>query len=932
MAGVLSRHAIDFETSGSGGAMTPFFRKLKWLTRRPNKDAELQEELQFHLEEETGELEERGLTSEEARRAACREFGNVALVEEDTRAVWTWTFCEQFVQDVRYGLRTIAANRTFSAMAILSLALGIGANTAIFSFMDSILLRSLPVPDPQSLVVLSWHTQHRDMHGTNRHDNSFNDPNGGFIGGFFSYPAFELLQKSDLVFSSVFGYQGAGELNLTFRGQADLANTEYVSGGYFGGLGTKPAVGRLIGLDDDRAGAPPVAVISYALSERRFGGPANAPGQSILINNLPFTVAGVTPPKFFGADPDSPPDIYVPMHTNLLLEDRNYSAVTYLDPMFDWVVPMARLRPGVSAKQAQAALAGPFFEWARAANPKRGAEDIPILVVREGSGGLDGLRRQYSKPLYLLLTLVGLILGLACANIANLLLARAAVRKREIALRLSLGAGRFRIIRQLLTESVLLAVLGGTLGIGVAVWGIRFLTLLLANGQENFTLRAELNWHVLAVVAGLSLLTGVLFGLAPAIQSTRMDFMPALKESSRPHESRGRGFRHLSLGRILMVSQIVVALLILAASGLFVRTLSNLASIQLGFNRENLLTFQLNARQAGHRDPGIVALYNDLRNQLSAIPGVRAATLSNHTLIGTGTSETGVSISGAEPQDSNILTVGAGFFTTMQIPLLMGREIDERDRRGSPMVAVVNEAFAKLSFGDRNPLGQHLSLRGICEKCEIEVVGVAANSLYGDLKGTMQPTVYLPFAQGGWGPVQQMYYELRTAGNPLSYVSAVRDLVRRADDRLPLSEVKTQSAWIDQTISQEITFARLCSAFAVLALAIACVGLYGTMSYNVSRRTGEIGIRIALGAQRGRVVWMVLREVFVLLAVGLAISLPTALVTSKLLESFLFGMKPNDPLALAGSVVTLVSAAILAGYVPARSASRIDPMIAIRHE
>jgi macrolide transport system ATP-binding/permease protein len=247
MAGVLSRHAIDFETSGSGGAMTPFFRKLKWLTRRPNKDAELQEELQFHLEEETGELEERGLTSEEARRAACREFGNVALVEEDTRAVWTWTFCEQFVQDVRYGLRTIAANKTFSAMAILSLALGIGANTAIFSFMDSILLRSLPVPDPQSLVVLSWHTQHRDMHGTNRHDNSFNDPNGGFIGGFFSYPAFELLQKGDLVFSSVFGYQGAGELNLTFRGQADLANTEYVSGGYFGGLGTKPAVGRLSG-------------------------------------------------------------------------------------------------------------------------------------------------------------------------------------------------------------------------------------------------------------------------------------------------------------------------------------------------------------------------------------------------------------------------------------------------------------------------------------------------------------------------------------------------------------------------------------------------------------------------------------------------------------------------------------------------------------
>ena len=371
---------------------------------------------------------------------------------------------------------------------------------------------------------------------------------------------------------------------------------------------------------------------------------------------------------------------------------------------------MARLRPGVSAMQAQAALAGPFSEWARSADPKRRAEDVPTLVVREGSGGLDGLRRRYSKPLYILLTLVGLILSIACANIANLLLARAAARKREIALRLSLGAGRLRIIRQLLTESVLLAVLGGALGVAFAVWGIRFLTLLLANGRENFTLRAELNWHVLAVVAGLSLLTGVLFGLAPALQSTRMDFMPALKES-RTGEARGHGFRRLSLSRILMVSQIAVTLLILVAAGLFVRTLSNLASIQLGFNRENVLTFQLNARQAGHKDPEIVAFYNDLRTQFSAIPGVRAASLSNHTLIGTGTSGTGVSVSGADAEGSRILTVGTGFFTTMQIPMLLGREIDERDRPGSPMVAVVNEAFARRSFGDRNPLGQHLALR-----------------------------------------------------------------------------------------------------------------------------------------------------------------------------------------------------------------------------
>ncbi|MGH9761289.1 MAG: ABC transporter permease, partial [Blastocatellia bacterium] len=363
-----------------------FLRKLRWLMRRPEKEAELQEELQFHIDEEAEDRQAQGLDAEEARRAARRDLGNVTLIKEDTRAMWTWTFAEQLLQDIRYGLRTTAASKTFSAMAILSLALGIGANTAIFSFMDSILLRSLPVSDPQSLVMLSWHTPSRDMHGTNRHSNSFNDPNGGFIGGFFSYPAFELMRKDDSVFSSVFGYQGAGDLNLTFGDHAELANTEYVSGNYFSGLGISPAAGRLIAPDDDRAGAPATAVISFALSQRRFGGAEKASGQAILINNLSFTVVGVAPPEFFGVDPEAAPDIYVPMHANLLLEPRDYSAETYLDSYYDWVVPMARLRPGVTAMQAQAALAGPFSEWARTADPKRQPQDVPTLLVRGGSG------------------------------------------------------------------------------------------------------------------------------------------------------------------------------------------------------------------------------------------------------------------------------------------------------------------------------------------------------------------------------------------------------------------------------------------------------------------------------------------------------------------------------------------------------------------
>jgi predicted permease len=912
--------------------MTSFFHKLKWLVRRANKEAELREELEFHLEEEAGELQGQGLASEAARQAARRELGNLALVQEDTRAAWTWTWLEQLAQDIRYALRTMAANKSFSALAVLSLALGIGANTAIFSFMDSILLRSLPVPDPQSLVMLGWHTPRRAFHGTSLHDESYTDPKGGYMGGIFAYPAFEVLQNNNSVFSSVFGYQGAGRLNLNFRGQADLVQVEYVSSGYFGGLGTQPATGRLIEPEDDRAGAPPVAVISYALSEHRFGGPANAPGQSILVNNLAFTVVGVTSAEFFGADPDTLPDVYVPMHANLLFQtDPEYPAAKlYIDPNFDWVTIMARLRPGITVAQAQAALAGQFYEWGRAAKPQVRPEEIPTLVVREGAGGLDSLRRRYSKPLYILLTLVSLILAIACANIANLLLARAVARKREIAVRMSMGAGRLRIIRQLLTESVLLALLGGALGVGFAVWGIRFLTLLLANGRENFTLRAELNWHVLVVVAALSLFAGVLFGLAPALQSTRVDLIPALKES-RIGEVPLRGFRRLSLSRMLMASQMAITLLILVAAGLFARTLSNLASIELGFNPDNVLTFELNARQAGHKDPTIADFYDDLQRQFSTIPGVRAVSLSHQTLMGMGTSAANVGLPGGLVKNSRILSIGTGFFNTMQIPILLGRDIEERDRRGSPMVAVVNEQFARMSFGDRNALGQHLSFPRTCPKCDIEVVGISANSLYGSLKSKARPIVYLPFAQEARGRVDSMYFELRTTGNPLSFVRAVRDIVHRADERLPVSDVKTQRAWIDHSMDQEITFARLCSAFALLALGIACVGLYGTVSYNVARRTNEIGIRVALGMQRGRVVWMVLREVCMLTTVGVAISLPTSLVVSKVVESFLFEIKPNDPLTLAAAVVTLVTAAMLAGYLPARRASRIDPMTALRH-
>ena len=924
--------------------MNAFFRRLRWLAQRSRKEAELREELQFHLDEEAELHQAEGLAEEQARWAARRELGNLTLLQEDTRATWGWTILEQLRQDLRYAFRTMAANRLFTSLAITSLALGIGANTAIYSFMDSILLRSLPVSDPESLVVLNWYAKTTEgdsvmkaMSGT-----TYDEPNSGVTAGIFPFPAFELFQKNDSVFSIVFAHYPSWQmrrLNVSIKGQVDVAAGWTVSGDYFRGLGVAPVAGRLIISDDDRAGASAVAVVSYGFSQKRFGGAANAVGQSILIDNLPFTLIGVTPPEFFGVDPASPPDVYLPMHTNELLGASNqfgFRAENYLARNYYWVHVMGRLRPGVTLAQAQAALAPAFQQWvAGTATNDQERANLPQLVVKKGAGGLDSLRRRYSKPLYVLLTLVGLILALACANVANLLLVRAAARRREMALRLSLGAGRLRIVRQLLTESVLLALLSGALGVLFAIWGIRFLTLLLANGRANFTLHAELNWDVLGAAAALSLLTGVLFGLAPALESTRVDVMPALKESRAGQPAARHTVWRISLSQILVMSQIAISLLLLVAAGLFVRTLANLESVELGFNRENVLLFQVDARKAGHKDPEIAAFYADLRKRLSAIPGVRDASLSEDSLIEAGTGLP-LGLAGAPPNPANrILNIGPAFFRTMQIPILAGRDIEERDGPGSPAVAVINEAFAKANFGNRNPLGQHLILREPGEgdrlARDMEIVGVCRNARYGGLTRDIPPVAYLAYSQGYPRP-DQMVYALRTSGDPLLYINSVREIIHQADARVPVSEVRTQGAEIDHTINQEITFAELCSGFAILTLVIACVGLYGTVSYNVARRTGEIGIRMALGAQRGRIVQMVLREVLGLAAVGLTIGMAAALGTSKFVESFLYGMKSNDPLALLGAVAILLGAIILGGYAPARKASRIDPMAALRHE
>ena len=907
-------------------------RRLWFLLHRAELERDLDEEIRHHL---ALRAEERG-----SPEAARRQFGNITLLKEQSRAMWTWTFWEQLTQDIRYGLRTMAANPLFTAMAVLSLTLGIGANSAIYSFMDAILLRSLPVQHPEQLVVVNWRAKDRPavVHGQNgtrhRDDAGTTSPN-------YPFAAFQLLRSNQGALSTFIAYAMAWELNLVVEGQAEIADAQLVSGGFYDGLGVHPAAGRLIVDDDDRSGAAPVAVISYRYWQQRFAGDPAAIGRRILINNTPFTVAGVSAPGFFGVNPGADPQVYLPLHSAPLLaaNPAEEEKRRFFDPNYYWLEMMGRLRPGVSTGQAQAALAGQFHQFVDStASTAKEKADLPALWLQEGAGGLDSLRRRYSKPLYVLMAMAGLILMIACANIANLLLARSTARRREMAVRLSLGAGRMRVVRQLLTESALLSLAGGMFGLLVALWGIRSITWLLANGRENFTLHANLNWPVLCFTLALALATGLVFGLAPAIQSTRVDLTPALKEAraSAQRGPRRRGSLGISLSQVLVASQIAISLLLVVAAGLFGRTFSNLQSVDLGFNRENVLLFGLNARQAGYKDAALAQFYADLLKEFRRLPGVRSAGLSQFPLAIGSLNTTHVTIPGASPTagpkpETCYIPVDPSFLATMQIPILLGRGLDERDM-SSTRVAVVTEQFAKKFFSGESPVGRRIGLGGSNKLADIEIVGVAKTTLYNSVKESETPPVaYVPYTQDLPG-LSRVHFELRTAGDPLALVNAVRRTVRQASASVPVSEVSTQAARIDQTISQERTFAYLCACFAALALAIACVGLYGTMAYAVARRTNEIGIRMALGAERRRIVWMVLREVFALGAAGLAIGLAVAWATSRFVESFLFGIRHNDPWSMAVSVLVLLAVAFLAGYAPAWKASRIDPMAALRHE
>ena len=855
------------------------------------------------------------------------------------------------LQDLKYGLRMLVKNPGFAAVAVLSLALGIGANTAIFSLIDAVLLKMLPVQNPQQLVLLDWasHGWPNDiMHGLSGNMNQ--DKSGRLTSTSFSYPAYEQIRAGNQVFSSVLALAGNGsELNVGYNGEPRWSQGQLVSGTFFPTLGVQPVLGRVLTPDDDRIGASAVAVISYGYWQRRFGRDPAILGRTITVNGVPVSIVGVGPPEFYGVQPGRAVDVWLSLHTQPQVEPRWSEGPPGAASLFEardnwWVLIMGRMKPGMSEQQVRAEL-DVILQQSMAAEvkPTTKAETVPHLGVESGSKGLDYLRGEFSEPLFILMTVVGLVLLIACANVANLLLARAASRQKEIAVRLAIGAGRWRLVRQLLTESVLLAALGGVVGLVLAFWGTDLLVALMASGRDAFSLSVTPSPRVLAFTAAVSLLTGVLFGLSPALRSTQVDLTPALKESAGTllGVTQGKRGLRLGLGKTLVVTQVALSLLLLVGAGLFVRTLTNLENVNAGFDQRNLLLFGIDPTQDGYKGQRLVGFYQELTRRIKSLPGVHSVTMSTSTLIGGGVSINSVSIPGYTPKpgqknavgelEAYFNRVGPNFFETLGIPLALGRTIGEGDTEAAPKVAVVNQTFARQFLSGGNPVGRRIGFGDEKTAGDTEIVGVVGDAKYSDLRREVPPTVYVPCLQDlKWlGPIN---FEVRTVGDPMQMASAVRRVAQDLDSNLTLYQIRTQVDQINMSLFQERLFARLTSFFGMLAALLACVGVYGIMAFAAAQRTREIGIRMALGARRGGILGMVLRETCLLVAIGIAIGILVALGASRLISTLLFGLKPTDPLTISVAALLMVAAAVFAGYVPARRAARVDPMIALRYE
>ena len=951
--------------------------RMRSLFGRRAADRALDDELRFHLEREIAAKIAAGMAPQEARFAAMREFGAVEQIREECKDMRSVNWIQDFLQDLRFGVRVLLKSPGFTIVAVLTLALGIGANTAIFSFVNSVLMHALPVSEPQNLVLLKWSAQAESEHlSISSYGDCENGRKPGTESGCsVSEPFFREVQKLDM-FSDLAAFSGGGGLALTGNGNASVVDgVEYVSGDYFQTLGVRPESGRFISSADDTPAASAVAVLSHNYWKTAFGASPAAIGKTVYLNRVPFTIIGVAEPRFDALSPGNEIQMWLPLASQMQIDrpwdNRDVDANSW------WLVVVGRVKPGVTRGQAQAAVNALFTNDA-----VHGAKQIfkpeanPTMTLVPAQQGLTGFSGELAAPIYILMMAVGVVLLIACANVAGLLLSRATARQKEMAVRFALGARRGRIVRQLLTESLMLSLAGGALGLFFAMWIMEAIRSFVISGHEEMAnasvMNPGLDTRVLLFTFGVAIITGILFGLGPALRGMRVDLTPALRDASGNLPGSRSFTRWFSMGNALVVAQVALTVVVLAGAGLLVRTLQNLKTVNPGFDTRNILVFDIDPTNIGYKRAEADRFYRDLQSRLASVGGVVSVSYSWRPLLAGSQWTTGFDLPGYSKENqpsADIMTVGIDFIHTMGIPQKLGRELNQQDfvvaakiaeareaqdaragdalKNGSQglaeknnseigslpaMPVVVNEALLRKYFPKQNPIGIRFGGHAAKSDAEpiaspgYEIVGVVGDAKYSGLRREIAPTIYAPFTGQGAS------FTLRTAGNPANAIPQVRSIVAQMDNNLPVNRVKTESQQIEEQLVTERLVAQLSSFFGILALLLSCIGLYGLLAYEVGRRTREIGIRMALGANSSDVMRLVIGQGLVLAGTGAAVGIATALGVTRFLQTLLFGVRAGDPLTYVAVAFGLAAVALLACYIPARRATHVDPLVALRYE
>jgi predicted permease len=921
------------------GWLNQVWLRVKNLWKRGQLDGDLQDEFDFHLKMREQSNCASGMDAEEARYSARRQFGNVMSLGERSRVMWTFVSLEGLLQDIRLGARKLRKSPGFSLIAVLTLALGIGANTAIFSLIHAVMLKSLPVAKPSELYRL----------GSARNCCVLDGLQGNF--GIFSYPLYQQLKTNTPEFTEMAAFSG-GLSSLSMRrqgapGVAVAAVGEFVSGNYFSTFGLTPYAGRLVAPSDDQPGSPAVAVMSYRMWREHYSLDPSLIGGSFLLNGRAVTIAGVTPPGFFGDTLRSdPPDFWVPLASEPLLRlDGSLLA----HPELNWLYIIGRLKPEANPRQLQARVTVEVQQWltsnGQIPEAYRGEIAKQHVELSPAGGGVARLQSRYADGLRLLAAASGLVLLIACANVANLLLAQGTAHRTQTVMRVALGAPRSRLIRQALTEGLMIGLLGGAAGLAVAYVGTQVILSLAFRGAQYVPIDTAPSLAVLGFAALLSVLTSAIFSAAPAWIGSKADAGEALRGAQRSIREGASAPQ-----KSLIVLQAALSLVLLADAGLLSESLRNLENQQFGFETAGRLVVKVDPALAGYTMERLDGLYRAMRERLRQIPGVQSVSLSLYSPMSDNNWSAGISVEG-RPAPPNLddfdgaswLRVSPDYFETIGTPLVRGRFIEDQDTAGSRHVAVINEAFARKYFPKADPMGRHFGLGDSSHSADYEIVGIVANAKYQDARDEAWPSFFRPLLQmekfkdnadqsaetrSNW--IHDI--ELRVQGRPQNLEPLVRETLANIDPNLPVVNMMTLGEQVSRNFNQERLISRLAALFGLFALALACIGLYGVLAYNVARRTQEIGIRMALGAKRFGILQMVLREALILAGLGVALGIPCALASNHLLSSMLFGLKATNPLVLSTVTALLLLVAMAAALFPAQRASAVDPIVALRHD